>query len=136
MSVLEHWSGPYRDDRMYVMRITAGSRRVSGDLEEAVTGLQPNSHGWSEAVLLVTYRNVPSLPAVRSDSFDSFEDAIEYVKRVEPTCPRISLDGGSPDPTPSWQEHLEWLQEQGLESAAEDAQPRPDWAIREGRFPR
>ena len=128
MSVPEHWSGPYRDDRMYVMRLTTGSTRVDGDRKEAITGLKPQAQGWTETVLLLTYRNVPSLPAVRSDSFDSLEEAIEYVKRVEPTCPRISLDGGSPEPTPSWQAHLEWLQGLGLPSAVDGAQPRPNYS--------
>ena len=27
MAVEEHWSGPYRDDRVYVMRITNGATR-------------------------------------------------------------------------------------------------------------
>jgi len=121
---------------MYVMQITVGSTRSSGELEEAITGRELSSHGWSETVLLLTYRNVPSLPAVRSDSFDSLEEAIEYVKSVEPTCPRVSLGGRPPQPTPSWEEHLDWLRERGLESTADGAQPRTDWAIREGRHPR
>jgi len=79
------------------------------------------------SVLLITYRNVPSLPAVRSDTFDSFEEAVEYVKKVEPTCPRVSLGGESPTPTPSWEEHLEWLHRQQSRSAAEGDQPQPDW---------
>ena len=131
MSVNEHRSGAYRDDRMYVMRITRGAtRQVEAGpqpLTETITGPPPAERGWTPSVLLITYRNVPSLPAVRSDTFDSFEEAVEYVKKVEPTCPRVSLGGESPTPTPSWEEHLEWLHRQQSRSAAEGDQPQPDW---------
>ncbi len=135
MPVQEHWSGPYRDDRMYVMRLTTGFTRVVDGLEEVMTGSKPELASGSESVLLLTYRNVPNLPPTRTDSFSSLEGAIQYVKEVEPTCPRVSLDGNAPDPTPSGQEHLAWLHGLGLRSAAEGDEPRPDWAIREGRFP-
>ena len=135
MPVQEHSSGPYRDDRMYVMRITTGSTRVVGGFEEVVTGPESESSAGSESVMLVTYRNVPSLPPTRVDDFSSLEDAIQYVKKVEPICPRCSLGGSAPEPIPSWQEHLAWLHGLGLRSAAEGDEPRPDWAIREGKRP-
>ena len=140
MSVEEHWSGAYRDDRMYVMRITRGASRIAGvdasaGFEEVLTGPTPAAGGWNSSVLLITYRNVPSLPVVRVDNFDSFDEAIEYLKKVEPTCPRVSLGGNPPQPAPSWEEHLDWLHRYGLRSATEGDAPRPDWAIREGRFP-
>jgi hypothetical protein len=133
MSVEDHWSGSYRDDRMYVMRITSGATR-SGPVDssppeapgEFVTGPTPASGGWVPSVSLMTYRNVPSLPAVRVDSFESIEKAIEYVKKVEPTCPRVSLNGQPPEPTPSWEEHIEWLHRLGLRSAAEGDEAKPD----------
>ena len=133
MSVPEHWSGPYRDDRIYVMRITTGSTRVKDGIMESVTEPKPNSSDWSESVLLITYRTVPTLPAVRTDHFRSIEEAIHYVREVEPTCPRVSLDARSPEPVPSWQEHLDWLHQLGLRSAVESDQPTPNWAIMEGR---
>jgi hypothetical protein len=102
-------------------------------MEEIITG--PDHAAGSNSTILVTYRNVPSLPPVRSDEFDTLEKAIQYVKEIEPTCPRVSLNGNSPRPTPSWQEHLDWLHELGLQSAAEGYQPRPTWAIKEGSFP-
>jgi hypothetical protein len=83
MAVEEHLSGPYRDDRVYVMRITNGAKRPEAP-GEFVTGPTPASGGWVPSVLLITYRNVPSLPAIRADSFESIEKAIEYVKEVEP----------------------------------------------------
>jgi hypothetical protein len=126
MAAQEHWSGPYRDDRMYVMRITHGSKRpTDGGFVEYVTDQLSQTPGTTTAVLLVTYRNVPSLPAIRTDSFDSIEEAVKYVKSVEPTCPRVSLDGKPPQPTPSWEEHLDWLRDLGLRSAAEGDNPRP-----------
>ena len=78
-------------------------------------------------VVLVTYRNLLNLPAVRVDDFPSLSAAIDYIRQVEPTCPRVSLGGLSPQPTPSWQEHLKWLHEQELRSAAEGDAPIPNW---------
>jgi hypothetical protein len=114
------------------MRITNGATRPEAP-GEFVTGPTPPSGGWVPSVLLITYRNVPSLPAIRGDSFESIENAIEYVKKVEPTCPRVSLDGRPPEPTPSWGEHLEWLHRLGLRSVAEGDQPR--LGDKEGRHP-
>ena len=131
----DHWSGKYRDDRMFVMRITKGASRSVDGIVETLTGPKPAGAGWVESILLITYRNVPSLPATRTDDFQSMDDAVQYVKRVEPTCPRVSLGGRVPEPTPTWTEHLDWLHGLGLRSAVEGDQPRPDWAIKEGRKP-
>jgi len=55
-----------------------------------------------ETVCLVTYRNIPELPATRLDFFPTVENAVQYVKDVEPTVPRVSLNDEVPHPTPSW----------------------------------
>jgi hypothetical protein len=76
---------------------------------------------------LTTYRNTPNLPAVRVDDFPSGREAIDYIMRVEPTCPRVSLGGRPAEPTPTWQEHLDLLHAQGLKSAAEGDDPIHHW---------
>ena len=123
----KHWSGSYRDDRMYVMRITSDFDKDDNGSVEAAFGHVEASDNLKPA-LVITYRNVPSLPAIRVDEFPTVLDAVEYIKTLEPTCPRVSLGGKSPEPTPSWQEHLSWLHERGLKSAAQGNAPMPDWA--------
>ncbi|MGE0279268.1 MAG: hypothetical protein AB7P20_01460 [Rhizobiaceae bacterium] len=115
----------YRDDRLYVMRMAANFTKDGDGTVTVALAAEPNIEA-DKPVVLVTYRNLPTLPAVRVDDFSSFNAALDYIKRIEPTCPRISLQGHSPDPTPSWQEHLEWLHGQGLRSAAEGDTPLPD----------
>ena len=116
---------PYRDDRMYVMRITSDfSKYPDGSISAS---MEPEENIDPEkAVVLLTYRNLLSLPMVRTDEFSSRRKAFKYIKRVEPTCPRVSL-GRPPEPTPSWKQHLTWLHNQGLRSAAEGDAPLPDW---------
>jgi hypothetical protein len=134
--VEQHWSGPYRDDRMYVLRITTGTTTTDGNgVVMAVTGPSKSASAGRPVHLLLTYKNVPSLPVTRSDEFQTRAEATEYVMNVEPMCPRVSLEGAAPDPTPSWAEHLQRLHDLGFRSAAEGDQPRPDWAIRENRWP-
>jgi hypothetical protein len=119
-------SDTYRDDRMYVMRIASNFTK---DADGAVTVPMSVEGGsdLSKPVVLITYRNTPNLPAVRVDEFCSGREAIDYIMRVEPTCPRVSLGGRAPEPTPTWQEHLDWLHGQGMTSAAEGDAPIPHW---------
>ena len=81
-----------------------------------------------QAVALVTYRNVLSLPAIRFDQFPNMDAAEDYIKLTEPTCPRISLGGKPLVPTPTWEEHLNWLHANGLRSVLEGDNPIPEWA--------
>ena len=114
----------YRDDRLYVMRVASNFTKDTDGAVTVALAAEPSIEA-DKPVVLLTYRNLPNLPAVRVDDFQSFAAAIDYIKRVEPTCPRISLGGSSPEPTPSWEEHLKWLHKQGLRSAAEGDTPIP-----------
>ena len=116
----------YRDDRLFVMRVASNFTKEADGAITVAPSAEPeiDEH---KPVVLVTYRNLLSLPAVRVDDFPSLSPAIAYIKQVEPTCPRVSLGGQSPEPTPPWQEHLEWLRGQGLKSAAEGDTPLPHW---------
>jgi hypothetical protein len=111
---------------MYVLRLTSSFKR--DDAGWFKVDMAPEVHiDMAEPAVLVTYRNTPNLPIVRVDDFVSREEAFAYIRRIEPTCPRISLGGCSPMPVPSWQEHLDWLQRQGLTSATEGNSPLPEW---------
>jgi hypothetical protein len=115
----------YRDDRMFVLRITSEFTKESDG--SIIAALRPDGDDDSaKPVVLITYRNTPSRPAIRVVDFPSRGDALAYVMRVEPTCPRITLEGRSPEPAPSWQEHLDWLHGLGLTSAAEGDVVLPD----------
>jgi hypothetical protein len=63
------------------------------------------------------------LPTVGEEQFDSLAAAIDYVKRTEPGFARISLGGNAPTPAPSYEEHVRWLRERGLRSAADTDAP-------------
>jgi len=117
----------YRDDRMYVMRLSADFL-TSADGSITINGRDFNLKSRSQHVALITYRNTLQLPAVRVDPFPNMDAAEDYIKRIEPGCPRLSLNGKSPDPVPGWNEHLEWLHENGLLSVLEGNNPIPDWA--------
>ena len=112
---------------MYVMRVTTNFEKdADGSVQAGLSDLKDSEI--SKPAIVITYRNVASLPATRVDDFPSVSAALEFVRKVEPTCPRQSLGGRSPEPTPTWQEHLQWLHEMGLRSAAEGDQPMPYWA--------
>ena len=117
----------YRDDRMFVLRLTADFN-TAADGSVTISGRDFSLKSRDQAVALVTYRNVLSLPAIRVDEFPNMEAAEEYIKATEPTCPRISLGGNQPDPTPTWEEHLSWLHANGLKSVLEGDNPVPEWA--------
>ena len=116
----------YRDDRLYVMRLTSDfTRNDEGTYSASLVPSETLDK--SGKLILITYRNTHQLPATRVDEFSSYEEVINYIHRAEPTCPRVSLGGAAPNPTPSWQNHLEWLHSLGLKSAAEGDSPKPDW---------
>lgn len=116
----------YRDDRMYVMRISSDFKKSRSNSFSALMSREKRLDK-TGSILLITYRNIKSLPAVRVDEFSSWEECVVYVKWHEPTCPRISLGGQSPNPTPSWQDHLSWLDSLNLSSVLDGDNPIPDW---------
>jgi hypothetical protein len=116
----------YRDDRMYVMRLSADFV-TAADGSITINGRDFSLKSRTQSVALVTYRNNIQLTAVRVDQFENIDAAEQYIIDIEPTCPRLSLGGRSPEPTPTWNEHLEWLHSQGLISVLEGDNPIPDW---------
>ncbi|TAL32086.1 MAG: hypothetical protein EPN98_14845 [Phenylobacterium sp.] len=118
-------SEPYRDDRMYVLRLTSDFEKHD-DHSFVATIKADHEIDFSKPTLLITYENTSQLPSVRVDEFTSRWDALAYVKKIEPTCPRVSLGGRPAHPTPTWSQHLAWLHAKGLKSAAEGDTPLPE----------
>lgn len=94
----------YLDDRMFVLEIA-----------RALPSSPPNATDmpW----ILVTRRNVRGYPPTRADDFATWQAAADYVRQVEPTTPRISLGGRSPDPVPTYDEFVAWCRGCGVRSA-------------------
>lgn len=122
----------YHDDRLFVLDVNvAACGTFEGQPESTLSGnIEPDQDlAWA----LTTRRNHPGLPPVRSDHFDTLVELLDYVREIEPTTPRRSLGGRSPQPTPSYEEHLAWLEAEGLEGAVEAKLLRggyhihPDW---------
>lgn len=68
----------YNDDRLFILdlsQITKGTEKI-----------------WA----VITRRNCKGFPPYRVDEFDTKEDAIAFIKRIEPTTPLISFGGKSP----------------------------------------
>ena len=108
----EYEGETYRDDRMYVLNLSLGK---SNDKEKYI---------------LITYRNIPQLPPVRSDDFDTKEDAIKYLKNVEPKVPLTSLNRKPleiPENEDTWEYWLKWLKDRNLKSAITGYQNLPHW---------
>ena len=118
--MIQYQGDDYRDDRIFVINLTRGT----------VTKGTEKQSKW----LLVTYRNTVSLPAHRSDKFDTQEEAINYIKQVEPDVPLICNRGQPldiPDTKDRWKFWIEWLANNGLKSATTGHQNVPDWVKKE-----
>ena len=116
----------YRDDRMFVLRLSANFQTSEGGVT-VINGKDFVLKSRSDPVALITYRNTIELPSFRMDHFDDMDKAEAYIKQIEPTCPRVSLGGNAPDPIPTWEKHLEWLHANGLISVLEGDNPLPHW---------
>src|SRR3989338_2081394 len=84
----------YFDDRLFVMYLCKGKVDPESDGLIATTiyhDSAPDEYIWCA----VTYRNSNRYPLYRIDSFYKKDDAIAYIKLVEPETPLISLGGQS-----------------------------------------
>lgn len=96
------WQGAmYRDDRVFIL-----------DLQLATKGVRKV---WA----VTTRRNVDGFPPFRVDDFETKEEAIEFIQRIEPTTPRISCGGKPPENPVSYDEYVFQLHEEGIPSAME-----------------
>jgi hypothetical protein len=111
----------YHDDRLFVldictMQVRAVQDPVFGELREATSS---DSVDASSQWTLTTRRNCPGYPPVRVDHFETIADLVDYIRKVEPNTPRRSLAGQPPDPTPTYEDYLEWLEQNGLRGAVD-----------------
>jgi hypothetical protein len=91
----------YKDDRLFIL-----------DLVQTRKG---NELVWS----VITRRNQDSFPPFRSDEFTTKEEAIEFIKSIEPTTPLISLEGKAPGSQLSYEQYCNKLKDIGVPSAIE-----------------
>src|SRR6266545_5784859 len=102
MEMLNFGGQYYLDDRMFVVDV------------ESVP-LPDGSGEWAAACWAVTTRrNVPGYALFRQRLFASREQALALLHRQAPQTPRLSLQGLSPIPPPSYEQHNDWLRERGL----------------------
>lgn len=91
------WQGQiYFDDRVFIL-----------DLQRATKNGQ-------DVWAIVTRRNVEGFSPRRSDTFQTKDEAIQYLKKVEPSVPRISLDGQSPSTPISYKEYVNWCKSEKI----------------------
>jgi len=96
------WQGEnYNDDRLFIL------------------DLQLVQKGKEETWAVVTRRNVKRLPPFRIDDFVTKKEAVEFVRKIEPTTPRISQGGKPPEAPLSYEKYVAALKQEGLVSAME-----------------
>lgn len=102
MEMLNFGGQYYLDDRMFVIELEPVA------LPHAAGERTPSR--WA----LTTRRNVPGYALFRQRVFDSREQAIDVLRRLAPQTPRLSLNGLSPVPAPTYEQHNAWLAQHGL----------------------
>jgi hypothetical protein len=91
----------YRDDRLFIL------------------DLQLASKGDRQVWAVTTRRNTDGFPPFRVDDFETRSEAIEFIRRIEPTTPRISCDGRPPENPVSYEQYVLTLHGEGIPSAME-----------------
>jgi len=99
----------YFDDRLFVLYLCKGTVEIEhGDDGAVWTRIYheqaPNKYIWCVA----TYRNYGRYPLYRVDSFYRKEDAMAYIRKIEPETPLISLGGVSSTNPLSYEKYLSW----------------------------
>lgn len=112
---IEFQGQEYFDDRIYVLYLCEGTVEIEPGPDGAVwTKIYhekvPEDYVWC----VVTYRNCNRYPLYRVDSFYKKEDAEQYIKKIEPETPLISLGGNSPKKPLSYEEYSKWKVENGF----------------------
>ena len=99
--MIEYEGESYLDDRLYILELRRA--RVSGETKISVT----------------TFRNVRHYAPTRTDDYDHMNDAVDFIKKIEPQTPLISL-GGKPMKYDKgeniWKAWIQWMKENKLQS--------------------
>lgn len=104
----------YYDDRLFVLYLCKGTVDVKSDnlVESTIYHEEsPNYSHWC----LVTYENYANYPLYTVKIFDTKDEAVDYMKAIEPTTPLISLGGHSPQQPLLYEEYAKWKKEKRLE---------------------
>ena len=105
----------YFDDRLFVLYLCAGKVEIEEGEEGAVWTTIYHENPPAEYLwCVVTYRNCKRYPLYRVDSFHNKEDAIAYIKQIEPETPLISLSGKPPQNPLPYEKYLEWKKNNNL----------------------
>ena len=91
----------YKDDRIFILDLTPAKKK-----ERSI---------W----VVVTRRNYDGFPPFRTNEFKTKEEAISFIKKIEPTTPCISFSGKSPKLTLAYEDYCKSLRDQGVPSAME-----------------
>lgn len=115
MQTIQYNGQQYFDDRLFVLYLCAGKVEIEdGDKGAVWTTIfnenPPEDHIWC----VVTYSNVKRYPLHRIDSFYKKEDAVAFIKKIEPETPLISLGGKSPENPLPYEDYLAWKKENNL----------------------
>jgi hypothetical protein len=102
MDMLSFGEQHYLDDRMFVVDVEP--------VRPAEVEPAPAPSCWA----VTTRWNIPGFAIFRRGLFESRDQAIAVLRTLAPRTPRLSLDGLSPIPAPTFEQHNEWLREQGL----------------------
>lgn len=105
----------YFDDRLFVLYLCKSTVEIEPDNDGVVwTKIYheqaPTNHTWCVA----TYKNCNRYPLYRVDNFYKKDDAMAYMKQIEPETPLISLNGKSPLRPASYEDYLSWKKEKGF----------------------
>jgi len=91
----------YHDNRIFILDLTPAKRE--------------NQSVWA----VVTRRNCEGFPPFRIDEFNTKDEAIKFIEKLEPTTPLISLDGKSPLTPLPYVEYCKKLKQEGVPSSLE-----------------
>jgi hypothetical protein len=91
--------------------------RVFNDDRLFILDMQIADKGGDEVWAVVTRWNHNGFPPYKVNDFPTQMEAIQFIKKIEPQTPRISLGGKSPSPVPSYIENLAILRANGEQSA-------------------
>lgn len=102
----------YLDDRMFVFTTSRCTVSIQDDVEATTIHYKdaPVTAQWC----VVTFRNIAGYQPFRVDAFESEVLAIEFLQRIEPQTPRISLNGQAPIERTPYEKYVGWKQENGF----------------------
>ena len=98
----------YYDDRIFHLHLTLTNKQT---LPDGIVTREVGSNLSCDTYTLITRRNSIGRKPIRADDFESYDEAIAYIERIEPEVPLISLNGNPIIPKPSIEEYKEMVKE-------------------------